>query len=206
MQNLRFVFVDTLLLLRGEMYRQDFTPDKMIYPLSTAQCTRMMKDYLSVFPDQTQYDSVDRRYRVGPDFKAVLLPGDTLEEKKENAQTLVDIFKKIGGDLKAMKAAYAEALIVLRQGFNVPELEETFALSKPQVTRDLMAYRKEYPNQMNYDHSVRHYIPLSGFNAPVLSKLYGKRGLKARAMEVIEDVSWLRMLDERAEELIANAI
>ena len=69
MQNLRFVFVDTLLLLRGEMYRQDFTPDKMIYPLSTAQCTRMMKDYLSVFPDQTQYDSVDRRYRVGPDWK-----------------------------------------------------------------------------------------------------------------------------------------
>ncbi|APD92167.1 MAG: hypothetical protein CBC55_00825 [Gammaproteobacteria bacterium TMED95] len=204
MQNLRFVFVDTLLLLNGEMYRQDFTPDKMIYPLSTAQTTRMMQEYLPLFKDQTQYDGTKRRYIPSDAFSARLLPGDSLKEKTKNAKALVAIFKRIKGDLKALKCAYAEALVAVKGGFNVIELEETFNLSKPQVTRDLMAYRKAHPKQMKYSNSARQYVPLEGFDAPVLRQIYGSKDIAKSASKVIDDVSFLRMLDERVEDYIAS--
>ncbi|MEG3764950.1 hypothetical protein [Alteromonas sp. 14N.309.X.WAT.G.H12] len=206
MRNLRFVFVDTLLLIKGELHRKDFTPDKMIYPLSTAQCTRMLKDYLSLFPNQTRYAGPELGYLPSSTFSAPLLPGDTRQEKTAAGEKLTHIFKKINGNLKVLKAAYLESLILVKGGFRPPELSETFNLSKPQLTRDLMVYRKEHPNQTVYDHSARQYIRLDGFTGPVLSQLYGEKNLADKAVDVIQDTSFLRMLDERTEEMIINAL
>ena len=114
------------------------------------------------------------------------------------------------GDFKMMQGAYLESLIISKGHFDITDLMETFGLSKPQITRDIAAYKKAHPKQVSHFGKTRGYEALIHFEAQTLSLLddrYGKRSTKDKKAKLcIEDISFLRQIDEGTADTILNCV
>lgn len=200
MKHIRFAFIDALLLIKGEFNHADFSENGEGYQLSKPHYTRVLNEYKSLFPGCIEYCFSARKFKPLKGFKGALLPGYDIEERKEAAKDLLDILKDFGGDLKKIKAAYMESLIVIEGHFNMMAIEETFSLSRPQLTRDLRAYKTQHPNQFEYSHAERQFVKKKGFNAPIVRSLKGHYGKKSTIQQksyiIWNNVYFLRQVEK----------